>query len=160
MSFSSNILLSISENDLNTSSELPRNSLSSKKDDLINKSRSTFDISSEDKNSNRTSSKFPKNLFFTLDVSPIKKRSKISIQMEELENRKKENDELLQEINSEIVSDEFENELDEITKNLGVSDNFNEQYEKFDVFFYFTIQNKEFVYQIKSDLFNINSQCI
>ena len=58
MSFSSNILLSISENDLNTSSELPRNSLSSKKDDLINKSRSTFDISSEDKNSNRTSSKF------------------------------------------------------------------------------------------------------
>ena len=89
-----------------------------------------------------------------------KKRSKISIQMEELENRKKENDELLQEINSEIVSDEFENELDEITKNLGISDNFNEQYEKFDVFFYFTIQNKEFVYQIKSDLFNINSQCI
>ena len=58
MSFSSNILLSISENDLNTSSELPRNSLSSKKDELINKSRSTFDISSEDKNSNRTSSKF------------------------------------------------------------------------------------------------------
>ena len=58
MSFSSNVLFSISENDLYTSSELPRNSLSSKKDELINKSRSTFDISSEDKNSNRTSSKF------------------------------------------------------------------------------------------------------
>ena len=58
MSFSSNVLLSISENDLYTSSELPRNSLSSKKEELINKSSSTFDISSEDKNSNRASSKF------------------------------------------------------------------------------------------------------
>ena len=87
MSFSSNVLLSISENDFYTSSELSRNSLSSKKDELINKSRSTFDISSEDKNFNRTSSKFPKNLFFTLDVSPIKKRSKTSIQIEESKNK-------------------------------------------------------------------------
>ena len=40
--------------------------------------------------------------------------------MEELQNRKKENDEISEEINSEIFSDEFEMELNEISKNLGM----------------------------------------
>ena len=58
MSFSSNYLPSVYENDLNALSELNRNSFLSKKNELINKSRSTFSTSSEDKSSNRTSSKF------------------------------------------------------------------------------------------------------
>ena len=58
MRFSSNYLPSVYENDLNALSELNRNSFLSKKNELINKSRSTFGTSSEDKSSNRTSSKF------------------------------------------------------------------------------------------------------
>ena len=58
MSLSSNYLPSVYENDLNAFSELNRNSFLSKKNELINKSRSTFGTSSEDKSSNRTSSKF------------------------------------------------------------------------------------------------------
>ena len=58
MSLLANFLLSESDNDLNDSSELDTNSLSSKKRELITKSDSTFDSSDKDKNSNRTSSKF------------------------------------------------------------------------------------------------------
>ena len=80
--------------------------------------------------------------------------------MEELEIKLKENDEYLQELNNETISDDFENELSEITKNLGISDKKVEKYTKFDVFFYFTIKNKDFVFQIKSDFFNLNEQCV
>ena len=38
------------------------------------------------------------------------------------------------------------------------SETFQDKYAKFDVFFNFTIQKKEFVFQIKSDLFNLNRQ--
>ena len=57
MSLLENFLLSESDNDLNDSSELDTNSLSSKKGGLITNSDSTFDSSDKDKNSNRTSSK-------------------------------------------------------------------------------------------------------
>ena len=67
--------------------------------------------------------------------------------MEELQNRKKENDELSEEINSEIFSDEFEMELNEISKNLGISDNFGDKYTIFNVYFWFTFKNKEFVFK-------------
>ena len=78
--------------------------------------------------------------------------------MEELENRRKENEELLEEINSEVVSDEFETELNEISKNLRIPDYFGDKYTKFNVYFWFTFKNKEFVFKIKSDSFNINGQ--
>lgn len=78
--------------------------------------------------------------------------------MEELENRRKESDDLFHEINSESVSDEFENELNEITKYFGISEDFGDKFTKFDIYFYFTFKNKEFVFKIESDLFNINSQ--
>lgn len=75
--------------------------------------------------------------------------------MEELENKRKES---LEEINEEISLDEFENELCEMTKNFRISDNFQDKFVKFDIFFCFTIQKKEFIFQIKSDLFNVNRQ--
>ena len=78
--------------------------------------------------------------------------------MEELENKLKENEEYLQDPNIDIISDEFENELNELTKNLGISEKKVEKYIKFDVFFHFTIKNKDFVFQIKSDLFNLDEQ--
>lgn len=75
--------------------------------------------------------------------------------MEELENKRKES---LEEINEEISLDEFEDELCEMTKNFRISDNFQDKFVKFDIFFCFTIQKKEFIFQIKSDLFNVNRQ--
>ena len=57
--------------------------------------------------------------------------------MEELENKLKEKEEHLEELNSEIISDEFENELNDITKNLRIADKKVEKYRKFDVFFLF-----------------------
>ena len=57
--------------------------------------------------------------------------------MEELENKLKEKEEYLEELNSEIISDEFENELNDITKNLGIANKKVEKYRKFDVFFLF-----------------------
>ena len=153
MSFSSNVLFSISENDLNTSSELPRNSLSSKKDDLINKSRSTFDISSEDKNSNRTSSKFPKNLFFTLDVSPIKKRSKISIQIEESKN--KEN---FEQVFSEEEDDDYLSDFEEY--NMDNENKLNYEFnpiKKFNIYFHFSFNKKrKYLIHICNESFNVN----
>ncbi len=80
--------------------------------------------------------------------------------MEELENKLKEKEEYLEELNSEIISDEFENELNDITKNLGIADKKVEKYRKFDVFFYFKIKNKDFIVQIKSDFFNLNDQYV
>ena len=64
----------------------------------------------------------------------------------------KENEEFLEEIND---NNEDENDFNEISKNIKNNEN---QFVIFDVFFYFTIKNKEFVFQIKSDLFNINKQ--
>ena len=79
--------------------------------------------------------------------------------MEKLENRIKENGKFYTEISDdEIVSEEFENELNETTKDLQINEIKEVVFSKFIVFFYFTIKNKEFVFQIKSDLFNINKQ--
>ena len=157
MSFSSNILLSISENDIYTSSELPRNSLSSKKDDLINKSRSTFDISSEDKNSNRTSSKFPKNLFFTLDVSPIKKRSKISIQIEESKNKENIEQVFSDEDYDDYLSDFEEYNIDDENK---LNYEFN-QIKKFNIYFHFSFNKKrKYLIRICQESFNVNNTSI
>lgn len=75
--------------------------------------------------------------------------------MEELENKRKES---MEEKKEEISLDNFEDELCEMKKNFRISENFEEKFIKFDVFFYFTIQKKEFVFQIKSDLINVNKK--
>ena len=69
--------------------------------------------------------------------------------MEELENKRKESTDYLNEINEEISLDDFKNELNDMRP----SETFQDKFSKFDVFFNFTIQKKEFVFQIKSDLF-------
>jgi hypothetical protein len=74
--------------------------------------------------------------------------------MEELENKRKESTDYLNEINEEISLDDFKNELNDMRP----SETFQDKFSKFDVFFNFTIQKKEFVFQIKSDLFNLNRQ--
>ena len=83
-----------------------------------------------------------------------RQKSKISIQMEELENKRKERADYLKEINEEISLNDFEDELNKIRP----SKSYQEKFATFDIFFYFTIQKKEFVFQIKSDLFNLNRQ--
>ena len=79
--------------------------------------------------------------------------------MEKLENRIKENGKFYTEISDdEIVSEEFEDELNETTKDLQINEIKEVVFSKFIVFFYFTIKNRGFVFRIKSDLFNINKQ--
>ena len=79
--------------------------------------------------------------------------------MEKLENRLKENEDIFQEINDgEFFSEEFEKELNIITKDLEKNEKQETKFSKFDVFFYFTIKKKEFVFQIKSDLFDLDKQ--
>ena len=79
--------------------------------------------------------------------------------MEKLENRIIEKEGFCQEENDEeIFSEEFEDELNIITKDLEKNEKVEDKYSKFDVFFYFTIKNKEFVFQIKSDLFDPQKQ--
>jgi len=78
--------------------------------------------------------------------------------MEKLENRIKENEDYIKDINDDgVVSEEFENELNIIAKDLK-NEKEKDKFSKFNVFFYFTIKNKEFVIQIKSDLFDLNKQ--
>ena len=78
--------------------------------------------------------------------------------MEKLENRIKENEDYYKDINDDkVVSEEFENELNIITKDLK-NEKEKDKFSKFNVFFYFTIGKKEFVVQIKSDLFDLNKQ--
>ena len=82
--------------------------------------------------------------------------------MENLENRIKENEDIYKEINDddEIISEEMEKELNIIRINLEKTEKKEKDkvpyVSKFDVFFYLTFKNKEFVFQIKSDLFDLN----
>lgn len=78
--------------------------------------------------------------------------------MEELENKLK--GKFLDEINEEIYSEDFDDELHEITKNLENSQNSADKFIQYDAFFYFTLKGKEFLFQIKTDLFNSNEQYI
>ena len=53
--------------------------------------------------------------------------------------------------------DNFETELNEIKQNTKIQ-NREEKYFKFEVYFYFTIEGKEYIFPIQSDFFNINNQ--
>ena len=69
----------------------------------------------------------------------------------------KDNEEFLEKINDNIEYQDYEKEFNIKSKNLKINE---KQFVKFDIYFYFTIKNKEFTFQIKSDLFNINEQYI
>ena len=86
-----------------------------------------------------------------------KRRSKISIQIEEIENKRKESGEFNQELNDNMELEEYDKKLNE---NSRIYENNENKFAKFDVFFYFTLKNKEFVFQIKTDFFNKNEQYI
>jgi hypothetical protein len=86
-----------------------------------------------------------------------KRRSKISIQIEEIENKRKESGEFNQELNDNMELEEYDKKLSENSKIYEKNEN---KFVKFDVFFYFTLKNKEFVFQIKTDFFNKNEQYI
>ena len=86
-----------------------------------------------------------------------KRRSKISIQIEEIETKRKESGEFNQELNDNMELEEYDKKLNE---NSRIYENNENKFAKFDVFFFFTIKNKEFVFQIKTDFFNKNEQYI
>ena len=77
-----------------------------------------------------------------------KKISKISILMEKLKNKKNDNDE------STESSDELENS-NLSSKSLENIIN-NNIFKKYDVYFYFFFQKKEYISQIETDFFNLN----
>ena len=55
--------------------------------------------------------------------------------------------------------DDFETELNEIQQRTKIQ-NHEEKYIKFEVYFYFTMGDKEYIFPIQSDLLNINAQYI
>ena len=78
--------------------------------------------------------------------------------MEELENKLKEK--FLDGTNEEIYSEDFDDELHEINKNLENVQNSANKFIQYDAYFYFALNGKEFLFQIKTDLFNSNEQYI
>ena len=82
--------------------------------------------------------------------------SKISLQMEELKNKKK----ITSELNDDISTDEYDIECDENSRETKQSVNSVNLYEnifsKFDIEFLFKFNKKEFIISIESDVFNLN----
>ena len=91
--------------------------------------------------------------------SVIKKISKISIQMEKLKNNFKENEDNI-ELNK---LEESGNELKDKKIYKLFNNNIQESkqiYGKFEVYFYFSIREKEFIFPITSDSFNTSTHHI
>lgn len=85
-----------------------------------------------------------------------RKKSKISIQMEEMKNKSNEEDDEAQEINEE---NEFEKEFDFNSKNVDFSKREEDNSAEFDAYFYFKLNGEnEFIFPVKSDSFNKNKQ--
>ena len=85
-----------------------------------------------------------------------RKKSKISIQMEELKNKSNEEDDDTQEITEE---NEFENEFDFHSKNVDFPKREEDNSAEFEAYFYFQLNGEnEFIFPVKSDLFNKNKQ--
>ena len=82
--------------------------------------------------------------------------SKISLQMEELKNKKK----ITSELNDDISTDEYDIECDENSRETKQSVNSVNLYEnifsKFDIEFLFKFNKKEFIISFESDVFNLN----
>ena len=89
-------------------------------------------------------------------VTNKRRISKISLQMEELKNKKK----ITSELNDDISTDEYDIECDENSRETKQSVNSVNLYEnifsKFDIEFLFKFNKKEFIISIESDVFNLN----
>ena len=89
-------------------------------------------------------------------VTNKRRKSKISLQMEELKNKKK----ITSELNDDISTDEYDIECDENSRETKQSVNSVNLYEnifsKFDIEFLFKFNKKEFIISIESDVFNLN----
>ena len=89
-----------------------------------------------------------------------RKKSKISIQMDELKN-KSEDDEYFKELNDGNEFDEFENELDCNSQKLNLDKKNVDKYFKFNIYFYFKLdENNEYIFPIQSDIFNKSKQYV
>ena len=89
-----------------------------------------------------------------------RKKSKISIQMDELKN-KSEDDEYFKDLNDGNEFDEFENELDCNSKKLNLDKKNVDKYFKFNIYFYFKLdENNEYIFPIQSDIFNKSKQYV
>ena len=85
-----------------------------------------------------------------------RKKSKISIQMEEMKKNSNEEDDDTQEITEE---NEFEEEFDFNSKNVDFSKKEEDNSAEFEAYFYFHLDGEnEFVFPVKSDSFNKNKQ--
>ena len=89
-----------------------------------------------------------------------RKKSKISLKLDELKN-KSEDDDYFKELNDGNEFDEFENEFDSNSKRLNLAKNNEDKYAKYNVYFYFKLDgNKEYIFQIQSDIFNKSKQYV
>lgn len=85
-----------------------------------------------------------------------RRRSKITIQIEELEKKRKESGDYL-EINKNLQIKKSESKENNVLNDSVICE---KKYVQFDIYFYFTLNNKEFIFQIKSDFFNKSEQYI
>ena len=143
------------EVDLNDSLEYIRQSLSSQKEELPNKVKSTINFSLEDKNSNSTLRKKKIKLLYKTDIDEEiknKKKSKISMKIEEINN--KEN------IEQVFDDEDYFSDLDE-NYNSDESQYINNnrtEIKKFNIFFYFEFnKRKQFIIPISTESFNVNN---
>ena len=76
-------------------------------------------------------------------------------------NKLKDNEDYFKGINEEKEYDEFEKELDSNSKDLNLDKKDENNFVKFDAYFYFKInEENEFIFPIQSDLFNIDEQYV
>jgi len=93
---------------------------------------------------------------FIQEEKPQKKRriSKLSLKLEELKNKTNQ----IEENDIDISTDDFEIDLDETRRSSITSENKSNEniYSKFEIYFSFLFNNKEFLVSIESDVFNLN----
>ena len=93
---------------------------------------------------------------FIQEEKPQKKRriSKLSLKLEELKNKTNQ----IEENDIDISTDDFEIDLDETRQSSITSENkrYENIYSKFEIYFSFLFNNKEFLVSIESDVFNLN----
>ena len=101
-------------------------------------------------------------MFLASGASLIKRKSKISMQFEELTKDIKEYDKFVKEdFEEEYLYQEFESEEN---NNINYNQNIiikKNNFQKFIIYFNFKLnENKEFIFPIESDLFNIDNQYV
>ena len=93
---------------------------------------------------------------FIQGEKPLKKRriSKLSLKLEELKNKTNQ----IEENDIDISTDDFDIDLDETRQSSTISENKSNEniFSKFEIYFSFLFNNKEFLVSIESDVFNLN----